>query len=494
MSNPRIIIGDAVDVMASWPDNSIDAIACDPPYGLSFMGKDFDKLGGPAAQKAWHARWAAEAFRVCLPGAHVVAFGGQRTIHHLTVALEGVGFQVRELFGWLQWQGFPKSSSLPLALDRHLGKLDDREVVGSGSNFGASRAADGKIAFGDYAGEWSVTAPATPEAEAAAGWGSALKPCLEPAIIVRKPLADAEGRPLTLAANWLMWGTGGLNIDATRHPYSDPSWPGPGDRPPDGRSGASPWSRIGISVTNDEAWDVPALGRWPANVYACPACDCPSWPGPAGRIDPNSGWAKSGTEGNPAAQGFAGSDTFKIRERTPDECQPSPLGRWPSNVFATPKPSRAEREAGCEGIPATTAYEVTGRTEGSAGMNSPRAGIRSGSSTRPGGGHDIRNGHPTVKPLRLMAQLVKMITPTRPGAVVVDPFLGSGTTAAAAVLEGYDVIGIERDPEYARIAEARVRWALAERGRATAQGDLFAPAAEPPPDAVDVETFDKETR
>ena len=440
MSNPRIIIGDCVDVMASWPDNSVDAIVTDPPYGLSFMGKDFDKLGGPDAQKAWHARWAAEAFRVCLPGAHVVAFGGQRTIHHLTVALEGVGFQVRELFGWLQWQGFPKSSSLPLALDRHLGKLDDREVVGKREGTFPRKEGTWSMAS-DLANksagervECYVTAPATPEAEAAAGWGSALKPCLEPAIIVRKPLADAEGRPLTLAANWLMWGTGGLNIDATRHPYNDKSWPGP---------------------------------------------------------DGPSGWAKSGTEGNPAAQGFAGSDTFKIRERTPDECQPSPLGRWPSNVFATPKPSRAEREAGCDGLPAHNDALKAHGAGTKALNNSARAGAGASAALR---GIEIHNGHPTVKPLRLMAQLVKMITPTRPGAVVVDPFLGSGTTAAAAVLEGYDVIGIERDPEYARIAEARVRWALAERGRATAQGDLFAPAAEPPPDAVDVETFDKETR
>ena len=496
MSNPRIIIGDAVDVMASWPDNSIDAICADPPYGLAFMGKAFDTLGGPAAQKAWHARWAAEAFRVCKPGAHVVAFGGQRTIHHLTVALEGVGFQIRELFGWLQWQGFPKSSSLPLALDRHLGKLDEREVVGKREGTFPRKEGTWSMAS-DLANksagermECYVTAPATPEAEAAAGWGSALKPCLEPAVIVRKPLADAEGRPLTLAANWLLWGTGGLNIDATRHPYGCPSWPGPQRSAetinayvqPNTRGKAEPRGVTSLGRRNYKTEDPASpLGRWPANVYACPACDCPSWPGPDGR-------PPDGRSGASAGSRIGISVTNDTAWDVPA------LGRWPSNVFATPKPSRAEREAGCEGLPATTAYEVTGRTEGSAGMNSPRAGIRAGSSTRPGGGHEIRNTHCTVKPLRLMAQLVKMITPTRPGAVVVDPFLGSGTTAAAAVLEGYDVIGIERDPEYARIAEARVRWALAERGRATAQGDLFAPAPEPPPDAVDVETFDKETR
>lgn len=477
MSTAKIIVGDSVAVLASWPANSIDAICADPPYGLSFMGQAFDKLGGPDAQKAWHARWAAEAFRVCKPGAHVVAFGGQRTIHHLTVALEGVGFTVRELYGWLQWQGFPKSTALDLAIDRHLGRLADREVVGE-RTFKASNGTEGILS--DYpTGPQAITAPATPEAEAAAGWGSALKPCLEPAIIVRKPLADAEGRPLTLAANWLLWGTGGLNIDATRHPYNDKSWPGPQESDPWGGQYIRSGNGIHVRIVpgGGQPLTMHPLGRWPANVYACPACDCPSWPGPDGP----SGWAKSGTEGNPAAEGFAGSDTFRIRERTPDECQPSPLGRFPSNVFATPKPSRSERDAGCEGLAAITGAEAVERKEGSAGLNSPRAGAGRTAS-------EVLNFHSTVKPWRLMAQLVKLITPI--GGTVVDPFCGSGTTAVAAVLEGYDVIGIELDPDYARIAEARVRWAVGERRRSTAQGDLFAPAPEAAPTEVVVEVFE----
>ena len=430
MSTAKIIIGDCVDVLGSWEDNTVDAIVTDPPYGLGFMGKEFDKLGGPDAQKAWHARWSAEAFRVLKPGGHVVAFGGQRTIHHLTVALEGVGFEVRDLFGWLNWQGFPKSSSLPLALDRHLGKLDDREVVGVGTSGEVHRVGLVGNEGSGFGGEYAITAPATPEAEAAAGWGSALKPCLEPAIIVRKPPADAEGRPLTLAANWLLWGTGGLNIDATRHPYGCPSWPGAQDKP-------------------------------------------------------------TGYPSGPGGKSHHYSSDKRSAEVRPDPWEATALGRWPANVYATPKPSRSEREAGCEGLPATTAFEVTGRREGSAGMNSPRAGIRSGSSTRPGAGHAIRNHHPTVKPWRLMAQLVKLVTPI--GGTVVDPFCGSGSTAVAAVLSGYDVIGIELDPDYAKIAQARVEWAIAERERQTAQGDLFAPALRPATTkAVQVALFDDE--
>mgnify|MGYP005822586505 FL=1 len=114
-------------------------------------------------------------------------------------------------------------------------------------------------------------------------------------------------------------------------------------------------------------------------------------------------------------------------------------------------------------------------------MDSPRAG-----AGRTAG--EVRNAHPTVKPWRLMAQLVKLITPI--GGTVVDPFCGSGTTAVAAVLEGYDVIGIELDPDYARIAEARVRWAVGERRRNTAQGDLFAPEPEAAPTEVVVEVFE----
>ena len=484
MSTAKIIVGDCVAVLGSWPANSVDAIVCDPPYGLSFMGKDFDKLGGPDAQKAWHARWAAEAFRVCKPGAHVVAFGGQRTIHHLTVALEGVGFQVRELFGWLQWQGFPKSTALDLAIDRHLGKSGEREDTGvetSTTGRRNSKWSAGAGVPGQAVTTNTIHRPATPEAEAAAGWGSALKPCLEPAIIVRKPLADEQGRPLTLAANWLLWGTGGLNIDATRHPYGCPSWPGAQDKPtgyptgPGGKSHHYSSDKRSAEVRPDP-WEAPALGRWPANVYACPACDCPSWPGPG---DEATCKAKhDSTIGLGAGQT---GHVYGAGNAIKTDSGFSSLGRWPANVYATPKPSRSEREAGCEGLPAITGAEAVERVEGSAGMDSPRAG-----AGRTAG--EVRNAHPTVKPWRLMAQLVKLITPI--GGTVVDPFCGSGTTAVAAVLEGYDVIGIELDPDYARIAEARVRWAVGERRRNTAQGDLFAPEPEAAPTEVVVEVFE----
>jgi len=386
--------GDCVELMRELPENSIDAIVTDPPYGLSPDGKartwddiEDGKARGGFMGKGWDAAvpgvtWARECLRVLKPGGHIVAFGGQRTIHRLTVSLEDADFQIRELFGWLNWQGFPKSLDASKALDAHHGA--EREVVGRSKLNPRDKRAYTPKAAPNWAGDFSspekgnlITAPATEDARTWSGFGTALKPCLEPAVIARKPLIG------TVAENLLEWGTGALNIDGCRYAYGDEAWPGPGDAPPVGRSGASAGSRIGISVSNPDAWDVPDLGRWPANV------------------------------------------------------------------FATPKASRAEREAGCEGLPGRTGAEAVEREEGSAGTQSPRAGAGRTAST-------VRNHHPTVKPVRLMRWLCVLVG-CQPGSLILDPFAGSGTTGIAALRAGFRFLGMEREPEYVEIARARIR-------------------------------------
>ena len=340
--------GDCVAMMAAMPADSVDSVVCDPPYGLGFMGKDFDKLGNGAAQQAWHALWLAEALRVLKPGGHLVAFGGQRTIHRLTCAAEDVGFEVRDSGAWLFYSGFPKSLNVSVVLDKMAGA--EREVVG----FDAAKARQqtpnhGTVGFSGAAeGHGNITAPTTEAAKKWNGYGTALKPALEPWVLCRKPLNG------TVAANVLQWGTGALNIDAARYKLGDRAWPGP--------------------MTQD----LVAPKSDPARR--------------AGVVGSDLGISRSSASAMRDAQAESIARTLD-------------LGRWPANVYHCPKTSRAEREAGCHHLPARTGAEAVDRDEDSDGMASPRAGA---SRTA----NDIHNHHPTLKPLSLMSWLCRLVTPT----------------------------------------------------------------------------------
>jgi len=161
----NLIHGDCVEQMAAMAENSVDAVVCDPPYGLEFMGKEWDGMGHGNSQQAWHHRWAVEALRVLRPGGHLLAFGGTRTSHRLVCALEDAGFEIRDTICWLYGTGFPKS--------HNVGKQEGCEA-------------------------WQ-------------GWGTALKPAHEPICVARKPLGER-----TVAANVLKHGTGGVNVDGCR--------------------------------------------------------------------------------------------------------------------------------------------------------------------------------------------------------------------------------------------------------------------------------------
>ena len=386
--------GDCLDLLRALPDNSIDAIVTDPPYGLSPDGRcrtwddiESGRKGGGFMGKQWDAAvpgvtWARECLRVCKPGAHIVAFGGQRTIHRLICGLEDAGWMIRDLGAHQQWQGFPKSLAVGKAIDAHHGA--EREVVGKYSDNGR-RVPKHQSTHGAWAGDpmVKITAPATEDARKWEGYGTALKPCLEPWTLARKPL---DG---TNAENVLKWGTGALNIDGCRYGYGDPAWPGPQE--------------------NDDTARAPSLVR-----------------------DTPTGMGK-GLE-----MGGLGSS----------------LGRWPANVFACPKASRAEREAGCGHLKGKDRVELTGREPGSAGLvgsdgsgNNPYTGANWKNPTR--------NHHPTVKPAALMSWLCRLVA-GQPGSLILDPFAGSGTTGIAALREGFRFLGFELDPEYIQIAEARI--------------------------------------
>jgi len=377
--------GDCLDVLAAMEPDSVDAIVCDPPYGLGFMGKRWDALP-PGVD------WARLCLRVLKPGGHLVAFGGTRTVHRLATAIEDAQFEIRDMVSWLYWSGFPKSLDVSKAIDStvltgsssYSSMADVEDAKGlklknktedSFICYGPKESRQGKLrhdkrrqpseALTEAAKKWS-------------GYGTALKPSVEPAVLARKPLTG------TVAATVIKHGTGALNIDGCRFAYGDPAWPGPQD--------------------NDDTARSPALVRnTPTGI------------------------------GKGLEMGGRGSD----------------IGRWPANIYAHPKASRSEREAGCERLPGRTGAEATDRTAGSAGLDNPRAGAGRTADR-------VKNHHPTVKPIGVMRWLCKL-TGGQPGSIILDPFMGSGTTGCAAVLEGFDFIGIEREPEYMQISEARIR-------------------------------------
>lgn len=387
--------GDCLDIMAAIPPASIDAIVTDPPYGLGFMGHEWDALppGLP---------WARECIRVLKPGGHVLAFGGTRTYHRLAVALEDAGFDIRDTLAWLYGSGFPKSLDVAKAIDatvQHGGsspaqlRARDGRPPGPGGSNRPGHGAAGKAARDDGT---PTAAIGTADAQAWDGWGTALKPAYEPVVVARKPLAG------TVARNVLAHGTGALNIDGARIATDDDLNGGAyvGERrDPDPTSYGLKRGGLGEHV--------PPPGRWPANV----ALDEEA----AAMLDAQTGELTSGA--NPTRRGADRNRSTFDAFAGQDDANPQ-RGKdtgGASRFLYVAKPSTAERNAGLAGN---------------------------------------RNTHPTVKPAALMAWLVRLVTP--PGGTVLDPFTGSGSTGIAALREGFGFVGIEREAEYVDLARARI--------------------------------------
>lgn len=205
----KVIEGDNLATLKTYPDNYFDAVVTDPPYGLSFMGKKWD-YDVPRVE-LW-----AEVFRVLKPGGHLLAFAGTRTQHRMAVNIEDAGFEIRDLIAWVYGSGFPKSLDISKAIDKTAGA--EREVIGfkNGANLLKSNGFADK-AINGHNPNVELTAPATDAAKEWDGWGTALKPALEPITVARKPI---DG---TVAANVLKYGTGGLNIDGARVNFANES-------------------------------------------------------------------------------------------------------------------------------------------------------------------------------------------------------------------------------------------------------------------------------
>lgn len=296
----NIHLGNCLEVLKGIPDNSVDSIVTDPPYGLSFMGKKWDY--DVPEQAIWE-----ECLRVLKPGGHMLAFAGTRTQHRMAVRIEDAGFEIRDMIAWVYGSGFPKSMDVSKAID--------------------------KMDAADAARQWE-------------GWGTALKPALEPITVARKPFKG------TVASNVLEWGAGAINIDGCRVATNEIL-----GRPQAEQIFFSGLKNNGYNDNSDKRG-----GRWPANLI------------------------------------HDGSD------------EPTEFLGAAARFFYCAKASKKDRGEG--------------------------------------------NNHPTVKPTDLMAYLCRLVT--QPDGVVLDPFMGSGSTGKAAVREGFNFIGIEMDSEYLSIAEARI--------------------------------------
>ena len=376
---PTIHNGDCIETMNAMPPESVDAIVTDPPYGLGFMGKKWDGLP-PSLE------WAEACYRVLKPGGHIAAFGGTRTWHRLAVAIEDAGFEMRDSLAWLYGSGFPKSHDVGKAIDKIAGA--EREVVGTRNTAkGNGGTGNDFLTESSRAATVDVTAPATPEAVQWDGWGTALKPAFEPIVLARKPLAEK-----TVARNVLAYGTGAINIDATRIEYNGT----PSHAHFDGQVTRGNASSCGAT---SKLTPPHASGRWPANVLLDQ--HAAAW------VDEQSGITQSPST---VTRGGNRQEAYGMGRQ---ENVPAPGDKGgASRFFYSAKAPKSER---------------------------PNVG-------------GVQ--HPTVKPLAIMRWLIRLVTP--PGGTVLDPFAGSGTTIEAALIEGFDPVGIEMETDYLPLIQHRI--------------------------------------
>ena len=493
----RLINDDCLKALQELPENSIDTCITDPPYGLGFMGKEWDTFDksqfGIAGNEGdndlkvkknfkilprynneglydFTFEWAQAVYRVLKPGGLLLSFGGTRTYHRIVCAIEDAGFEIRDCVMWVYSTGFPKSLNISKAIDKKPkadkvkefkkwlaiqidkcpktksqideecgftacsytktdgkdywstnlpknGKWDImKRVIGITSteydwvaedNVGergyvlptGGLAGGSGNTVGNFTGKQLSDKPISPEAQLWNGWGTQLKPAYEPIVIAQKPL---DG---TYAENALKWGVAGYWIDGGR-----------------------------VELAGE--WDKSTMGTF-RHAYD----------------DPNKTY--DGTNGTVK---FGGKNLRASREK-------AELGRFPANFihdgsdevvsgfpndaqrfFYCAKASRSERNAGLEGMPERIGGGMKGTEDQT--LLTGSGNIRN---------NKMQNHHPTVKPLELMRYLVRL-TKTPTGGVVLDPFMGSGTTGCACVLEGRDFIGIEKEPEYIEIAQKRIEY------------------------------------
>lgn len=436
MTTPyKIHNGNSLEVLKTLGKNSIDSIVCDPPYELGFMNKKWDSSGIAYNVELWK-----ECLRVLKPGGHLLAFSGSRTYHRMAVAIEDAGFDIRDQIMWVYGSGFPKSHDISKAINKKAGA--EREVVGNRIT-GAAMAPRiddrGSSDAGSGQNLVDITIPATEEAKQWEGWGTALKPAHEPICLARKPF-DA-----TVAENVMLYGTGAINIDGCRVEISendDPRLGGKGEWKTD-KAAKEVYSGgyVGDNISSSP------LGRFPANFIHDGSDEVVS-------LFPDTSPSKAANRGlqHSSRHGGLGDIGGNIKEGTDGIRGHNDDGGSAARFFYCAKASKRDRDEGLDGFE----EKQTGSMNGT---------VQKSLLTGSGNIKDTqrRNFHPTVKPTTLMQYLCRLITP--PNGIVLDPFMGSGSTGKAAMYEGFRFIGIDLDAEYCAISEARIQFALNEKDK-----------------------------
>ena len=418
----KTICGDCLEEMKKLPDNSVDSMVTDPPYGISFMGKKWD-YDVPQVE-VWK-----ETLRVLKPGGHALVACGTRTQHRMAVNLEDAGFEIRDIVAWVYGSGFPKSHNIGKAVDKLQG--NEREDLGISKNDRPDSQVKGGRAF-DSAfnkGQKHETILETKGNSPYEGWGTALKPAMELWTLCRKPLEEK-----TIAKNVLKYGTGGINIDGCRVEYQSKE-----DMENNGFRKTNKQNEGKVQTENDQEnqrWSTglkqmvvqKEQGRFPANFIHDGSDEVvglfPEQKGSIGRANRKPKDEKSGMFGLPP-------------QVTATEFKDSGSA---ARFFYCAKASKKDRNEGLE-VEKENNPRPIGEAFGSGNAITSQSEANG-------------NNHPTVKPTALMQYLVRLVTPV--GGTVLDPFMGSGSTGKACVLEGFDFIGIELDPEYCKIAQARI--------------------------------------
>lgn len=393
MVTMQVVCGDSLAILPTLPAESCDSCVTDPPYELAFMGKKWDASGIANSVPLWR-----EVLRVLKPGAYLLAFGGTRTHHRMTCAIENAGFIIRDELAWMYGTGFPKSLDVSKAIDKAAGA--EREVTCAAR--WANRTPHGctGIRGNVFAKSHDATAPATPEAQQWAGWGTALKPAHEPIVLAQKPL---DG---TYAENVLKHGCGALNVDGCRIEGAKPDTV----RGAGGQHGRYRPIEAQGTIPDD------GKGRFPANVLLDEVA--------AAMLDEQSGESVSTSKvGHRSGKASGVLGAFVGQEAVVMGHADS---GGASRFFYTAKASGKERFYLCKTCNTVFPQSMLDAHKG----------------------HDVKT-HPTVKPVKLMEYLLRLVTP--PGGTVLDPFAGTGTTLVAAQVQGFKAVGVEMDEDYRKI-------------------------------------------
>jgi site-specific DNA-methyltransferase (adenine-specific) len=417
----KVILGNCEDELKNLPDNSIDSVVTDPPYELGFMGKSWDSSGIAYNVDMWK-----EVLRVLKPGGYLLSFGGSRTYHRMACAIEDAGFDIRDQIMWVYGSGFPKSLDVAKAIDKMAG-VEFEAKPASGVGF-MNSSDDG---YNTTLNQLVQTGESTDEATKWKGWGTALKPAHEPIVMARKPLSEK-----TVAKNVLEHGTGGINIDGSRIGNEERTYGGMSANQPE------------VGTFRDDNWvpkdiEVTVSGRWPANFIHDGSDEVLE-------LFPDTGKSTGGRIGKKDTSGVNIVPAGQYEAGDPGFGDSGSAARY----FYCAKTSKKDRNEGLDDFEAKSIGPkghglnrvcATCGTLQMKGCNCPDATYINQAKA---------NHHPTVKPTDLMRYLVRMVTP--PDGTVLDPFTGSGSTGKAAILEGFNFVGVEQNPDYIAIAEARI--------------------------------------